>query len=303
MFRSLTFACYFILAVVTTSFAQQPLRVPRIAVLDFGDATLGRVAAETVATSLKKSDRLLILDRDQTRAAATGIGYKGSLNLERTFARDLGSALGCEFYLTGDVGNLRRSRSDKPAYFEAYASLFLVSARTGRLVSWDRPSFEAQNENDAEEKLLGELAGVEVVRRISLAIRRALEDELVERTSVAEPTDVIIEDASDEEMADGNGLRLPRAFRRLRPQYPDSAARADAEGTVDAVADIDAKGDVTHVEIVRWAGFGLDQATIETVRQLQFYPAQRNGAAVPIRVLLRYNFRKPPRTEDSTLKN
>jgi hypothetical protein len=35
---------------------------------------------------------------------------------------------------------------------------------------------------------------------------------------------------------------------------------------------------------------------------LKFFPAQRNGSAVPIRVLLRYNFRKPPRTEDSSLK-
>jgi outer membrane biosynthesis protein TonB len=47
--------------------------------------------------------------------------------------------------------------------------------------------------------------------------------------------------------------------------------------------------------VVRWAGFGLDEATVATVRQLHFFPAMRNGAAVPLRVLLRYNFRKPPR--------
>ncbi len=301
MFRSVALASYFILSIASTVLAQQALHVPRVAVLDFGEATLGRTAAETVATNLKKSD-LLILDGDQTRAAAAGIGYNGSLNLERTFARDLGSALGCEFYLIGDARTLRRSRSDKPAYFEAYASLFLVSARTGKLVSWDRLSFEAQNEKDAEEKLIAELAGFEVTRRIKLAIRRALEDESLERASVEKATDAIIEDARDEQIAEANGLRLPRPFSRSRPQYPDSAARADAEGTVDALADIDAKGDVTHVEIIRWAGFGLDQATIDTVRQLQFFPAQRNGSAVPIRVLLRYNFRKPPRAEDSTLK-
>jgi outer membrane biosynthesis protein TonB len=45
---------------------------------------------------------------------------------------------------------------------------------------------------------------------------------------------------------------------------------------------------------VRWAGFGLDQATLETIHKLHFFPATREGVAVPIRVLLRYNFRKPP---------
>jgi TonB family protein len=301
MFRSVLLAGYFIVAIVSTAFAQELRHVPRVAVLDFGEGTLHSAAAETVATSLKKSN-VLILDRDQTRAAAAGIGYTGSLNLERTYARDLGAALGCEFYLIVDARTLRRSRSDKPAYFEAYASLFLVSARTGRLVNWDRSSFEAQNEKDGEEKLLGALAGLEVNHRINLQIRRALEDESVERASVERATDAIIEDAGDEQIAEANGLRPPRAFRRLRPTYPESAAQADAEATVDALADIDANGDVTRVEIVRWAGFGLDQATIDTVRQLKFFPAQRNGSAVPIRVLLRYNFRKPPRTEDSSLK-
>ena len=33
--------------------------------------------------------------------------------------------------------------------------------------------------------------------------------------------------------------RLPRPYRRLRPAYPDTAARADAEGTVDVLVDLD----------------------------------------------------------------
>jgi outer membrane biosynthesis protein TonB len=49
------------------------------------------------------------------------------------------------------------------------------------------------------------------------------------------------------------------------------------------------------VDVVRWAGFGLDEATTETVRQMHFRPAMRNGSPVAMRVLLRYNFRKPPK--------
>jgi TonB family protein len=87
---------------------------------------------------------------------------------------------------------------------------------------------------------------------------------------------------------------LPRPYRRLIPPYPESAAAAEAEATVDVLVDLDADGEVTRVEVERWAGFGLDEATVKTVRRLHFFPAMRNGVAVPLRVLLRYNFRKPP---------
>ena len=88
---------------------------------------------------------------------------------------------------------------------------------------------------------------------------------------------------------------MPRAFRHLIPAYPETAAQAEAEATVDVLVDLDATGEVTRVEVARWAGFGLDEATVETVRRLHFFPAMRNGVAIPIRVLLRYNFRKPPK--------
>jgi len=80
----------------------------------------------------------------------------------------------------------------------------------------------------------------------------------------------------------------------LKPPYPETAARAEVEATVDVLVDIDARGEVGRVEIARWAGYGLDQAVIDTVRQLHFFPAIRDGTAIPMRVLLRYNFRKPP---------
>jgi TonB family protein len=81
----------------------------------------------------------------------------------------------------------------------------------------------------------------------------------------------------------------------MRPEYPQSAARAEAEAIVDVSVDVGADGEIGDVQIVRWAGFGLDEATLATVRQMHFFPAMKNGTAIPMRVLLRYNFRKPPR--------
>jgi TonB family protein len=60
------------------------------------------------------------------------------------------------------------------------------------------------------------------------------------------------------------------------------------------LVDIDANGKVGRIEIARWAGYGLDESVINTVKQIDFFPAMRDGVAIPMRVLLRYNFRKPP---------
>lgn len=265
----------------------------RVAVLDFGLSSTGKLASARLAESIKQSS-LKVLDLDLSRAAAKGAGFENSLNLTRQQARELGEVLGSDFYLIGDARTLRRSPSDKPVYFEAYASIFLVSSRTGRLILWERPSFAEVAPERAELLLLKELASASLRDRFSDAIKRAHSTELTELVKFEGDVPLIEIAPDDDQAASAQGLRLPRPFRRLRPAYPETAAKAEVEATVDVYVDIDIKGDVTNVEIARWAGFGLDQATVETVRKLQFFPAMRNGRPIPIRVLLRYNFRKPP---------
>jgi protein TonB len=100
---------------------------------------------------------------------------------------------------------------------------------------------------------------------------------------------------SDDDGDASKDVRAPRPYRRLKPPYPPTAAIAEVEVTVDVLLDIDARGEIERVEIARWAGYGLDQSVIDTVRQMHFFPAMRDGVAIPMRVLLRYNFRKPPK--------
>jgi TonB family protein len=105
----------------------------------------------------------------------------------------------------------------------------------------------------------------------------------------------IIEEAPDDDkVAAAEGLRLPKPYRHFVPAYPETAAAAEAEAVIDVLVDLDSSGEVERAEVVRWGGFGLDQTTLETIHKLHFFPAMRAGVAVPIRVLLRYNFRKPP---------
>jgi TonB family protein len=265
-----------------------------VSVLDFGVTQLGRRSSDQFRSRLR-SKQFTVADADMTRAAATGGAYSGSLNLTVSEARDLGAVLGTEFYLLGDAQTLRRSSFAKSAYYESYCSIFVVSARTGRLVMWTRPSFEGDESADTE-KALSEILDGEVSYQIAVAIRRAREDERIQRTVIAPASEPLIEEAPDDEKtAEIQGVRLPRPYRRLRPEYPDTAARADAEATVDVLVDVRADGEIGEVQIARWAGFGLDESTVATVRQMHFFPAMKNGTAIPMRVLLRYNFRKPPR--------
>jgi TonB family protein len=279
---------------------QDVARPLSVAVLEFGDSAFAHQASDTLAASLKRETvRLKVMDRDQVRAAARGAGYAGSINLSREEARELGAALGADFFILGDAQTLRRSPSDGPVYFESYASVFLVSARTGRLIRWERPNFKAATKVYAEQALLSDLSNGAADPAYATSIHRAEQDERGERQlTTAEEVPVIEAAPDDDKIAAAEGLRLPRPYRRLVPPYPETAAKAEAEAIVDVLVDLDAGGEVTHVEVARWAGFGLDQATLETVRRLHFFPALRNGVAIPIRVLLRYNFRKPPRQEE-----
>jgi TonB family protein len=277
------------------SLAPAQERRPTVSVVDFGNTETGKRAAETLRERFRASGRVRVADADLTRSAAMGAGYAGSLNLNVRVARDLGAALATEYFVLGDAQTLRRSSSTSPVYYESYCSVFLVSSRTGLLVHWDRPSFE-NNDASQAEALLAQKLSQELYYSFLIAIARAHEDDLRQRTVIVSFAGPVIEEApADEKAAEARGLRLPRPYKRLRPEYPESAARAEAEATVDVLADIGADGEVGAVYVVRWAGFGLDEATVATVRQMHFFPAMRNGTAIPMSVLLRYNFRKPPR--------
>ena len=289
--------CVIALIVLAASSSQaQTNSLPVVSVLDFGSMPIAKQVAETLRTRLRSTQEVSVVDADLSRAAARGIGYAGSLNLAVVEARDLGAALATEFYFVGDAQTLRRSSFEKPVYYEAYCSIFLVSTRTGRLVFWERPGFENVEATRAEIQLSQYLSDDVLIRRLVGVIKKSREDERIQRTVLTASPEALIEEApEDEKAAEVRGIRLPRPYRRLRPEYPKSAAQAEAEATVDVAVDVGADGEVGEIQIVRWAGFGLDESTVATVRQLHFFPAMKNGAPIAMRVLLRYNFRKPPR--------
>jgi TonB family protein len=267
-----------------------------ITVLEFGNTSVSSDLTEKLRTGLRSSRDFIIADVDLSMSAARGIGYSGSLNLSIEEARDLGAALAVEYFFLGDAQTLRRSSSQKPVYYESYCSVFIVSARTGKLVFWDRPSFENDEATKATQQLSQHFERSELHQRYADLIRRSRQAELAQRSVVVVKPEAVIEAAPDDEkIAEEQGLRLPRPFRRFRPEYPATAAQADAEATVDVLVDVGADGEIGAISISRWAGFGLDESTLRTVGKMHFFPALKNGTPIPMRVLLRYNFRRQPR--------
>ena len=263
-----------------------------VAVLDLGETETGGRAGDEVAAALASVSNIDLINRAQSRAAARGVGYAGSLNLTLAEARDLGGAIGCDFYVMGEAQTLRRTSSTAhPDYFESYAVIFLVSTQTGKLLLWEQLSHTAATPGEAEKLLLAELR--RRAPRYGESITKAREAERAAR-QLARKADEFA-DVPEEGSSDAKNFRAPLPYRSLRPVYPDTAARMEAEATVDALVGVDAAGKVKDIEIVRWAGYGLNEAVIAVVRQLHFRPALRDGQPVPIRVLLRYNFRRPAR--------
>ena len=293
MFRPL-FALALVALCALSAGAAPRAATTTVAVLDFGDTQAGRRAADELWDALKTKREgagVALASRGAARAAAKGAGYTGSLNLSLEEARDLASALGCDFFFTGAADTVPRQPAGKPIHYESYASVFLVSAFTGRLVLWQEMSGTAETPAEAEQMLLNLIGGRAAAYVEAFNAARA--DEREEHRVRIESDTPVIEEVPSEDSPDAKNFRVPLPYRRLRPEYTEAASRANAEATVDALVELDAGGEVRAVEIVRWAGYGLDESVARTVRQMHFRAALRDGKPVPVRALLRYNFRRP----------
>lgn len=285
-----------LLGISLTVLAQTESRRTTVAILPFGNSSTAVQATHTLAKLFESSDRVQISDLGQAQAAASGAGYTPSLNMLVNEARTLGAAIGTDFFVVGDAQTLKRSPSTGPIYFDSYASIFIVSSRTGQLARWRRLNLSGPDAATSEKQLLEAIAAPELRSNLEAAMANATFAEREAREAALERNIPVIAVAPDDEKtAVAQGLRLPRPFKRLQPLYPPSAAEAEAEATVDVLVDLDSAGEVSRAEIIRWAGFGLDDSTLLTVRNLHFFPAMRDGEPIPLRVLLRYNFRKPPK--------
>jgi TonB family protein len=225
------------------------------------------------------SDKLNALDADLVKSAFKSTTYESIFNLTTVEAKIIGTAIGCDYFVLLKTETQRRNSFEKGEYFESYAVIYLVNSKTGHLVFWKIYSFEDRKSNLAELKLFTQ------IKLISSEIKISSGDYNADKPNIAEFSD------------NDNLLRSPLPYKRIKPAYTTLANLYSIAATVDIEVDLNEKGEITRTEIVRWAGFGLDESVIETVKKMSWRPALKNGKALPIRVLLRYNFKKVEKDE------
>ena len=261
------------LAIVTAACISAAAAKPRLALLTPDNAALSIRYARGLERSLDAEFR--VLDPDLATSAYASLTIENPFNQTVESAKSIGTIIGCDHFILVKAETSRRSSSDRPSYFEASAFIFLANARSGRLEKFLLATKQAETAAAAENALVTDADAIAGL--IVSALRSA--------ASVADTEYAMFD-------PDSKAMRPAMPYRRIKPEYTVTAFLYDVKATVDAEVSVDEKGTVRKIDIVRWAGFGLDEAVIDAVNKMNWRAGERNGKPLAMRVLLRYNFTK-----------
>jgi len=226
---------------------------------------------------------LKLLDTDLSRTAITAaIGSKLN-NLTAEQGRLAAAVAGSDHVLFVRAEALRRNSFELGDHFEAWAVVFVVEGRNGRLLSSFLRSGKAKTEHKAIEDLIAQAQPT--MTALSQLLREA---KIIENVPTMSPLSIPAAGSTE-----SVGFVAPIPFKRIKPEYTSTAFLYSVAATVEIEIDLDETGKVTRTNIVRWAGFGLDESVEKAVREMQWRPAYFGKAARPIRFVAQYNFRKP----------
>ncbi len=74
-------------------------------------------------------------------------------------------------------------------------------------------------------------------------------------------------------------------------EYPEIAKKAGIEGKVYLLLDINEKGGVDNVKVIKGIGAGCDEAAINGVKQVKFTPGKNKGVPVKVKLSLSVVFK------------
>lgn len=280
----------FVIFLVLSVKAQNNL--PKIAILTPEKNLQAEKFTEKLEQLLRTDFRVLDSSLSETAFRSASVAKPFNLTVEE--AKIIGAAIGCDFFLLVEAVNLKRYSSVLKEYYESYAVIFAVSSRSGRLIFWTLKTFNGKTPAQADDLLYASTN--DLAKDITAKTRQVTKNELTEKLPAN------YREIPEENSPEAKLFRPPLPYRRISPVYPETARFYRVEATVDVEIYLDETGAIRHLEIVRWAGFGLDESVAETVRRMNWRPAEINGKPVSVRALLRYNFRKPEK-ESQVLTN
>lgn len=253
----------------------------KIAVITPEKSDLNQVFAEKLEAEF--SGKFKVLNSSFAETAFLSGAFEKPFNLTTEEAKNAGEAIGCNYFLLVDTKIQRRSAFKRDEYYEAYAVVYAVSAKTGKLVFWTLKSFDDNKEKEAEKKLFDSVKNLadEISNKIKID----------EKTGIKPSEKLSIEEVPDENSPLAKNFRSPLPYKRISPKYTDIADVYNVEAIVEATVDIGADGKVLNAEITRWAGYGLDESVVEAIKTMNWRAAERKGKPLAMRILLRYNFK------------
>lgn len=254
----------------------------RIAIFEPETPTGNGRNAELISRQLDSTFDLI--DPDLSFTAYKAVAPLSPFNMTLSEAKTVGSTIGCDYFILVREKATRRASFKSSDNYEAYAVVYVVSSRTGRLIFWKLVTAEDPSETIAKlelDKLIVPLTN-EIRSRIAEAKTRELPEsgqrnENVINLSIETPDDF---------------SKSPVPFNRFKPEYTILASNYGISATVEVEVSLDANGRVVSTEVVRWAGYGLDDSALEVVDRMQWRAGEKNGRFVPTRFLLRYNFKE-----------
>ncbi len=232
---------------------------------------------------------LRVLDSGMADTAFRSINVSAPFNMTVAEGRAASVVIGCDYLMLVRTGAQRRTSLSRSDYYESFATLYLVSGRTGELLLWRSVSFEADAQENADRTLADSVGAtaVEIIDKMKGGV--------VESIPKSTPQ---IEEVPLEDSPASVGLKPPIPYKRIKPEYTSTAFLYDIRATVEIEADIGTDGTVLATRLARWAGYGLDESADKAVRAMNWRPAMRNGKPLPMRVLLRYNFLKVDKDQE-----
>jgi len=89
----------------------------------------------------------------------------------------------------------------------------------------------------------------------------------------------------------GSDVSSPSVIYKTDPQYSEEARVAKVSGTVLLQVVIGVDGQASNFNVVKSAGFGLDDCAVAAVAKWRFKPGQKDGSPVPVYATIEVNFR------------
>ncbi len=177
-------------------------------------------------------------------------------------------------------------------------------ALAGQALMWTALMLERQDQRDEAEAAYktaitaGSPDSMETFEALTLYGRflkeRGRDEEakaILARTALRSPKDASKVKSIAGSYRVGAGVHPPTVLSKVDPPYSEEARVAKYSGTVLLHAVVDVDGTAKEIQVIKSAGFGLDECATVSLAKWRFKPGEMDTTPVPVQANVEVNFR------------